>query len=119
MRVTLENIHTGNEVVEATVVSRCGAERYRNALEAANIDGRAICHDVNGPAYLVTIEKENAQPDLLERIAWKCFQNIGTLETRNVDGLDFHTVAVWEIREALEYAYAAGVAATKWSPGAK
>jgi hypothetical protein len=36
---------------------------------------------------------------------------IETLETRNSDRLDFHDVAVWAIRAALNEAYAAGVAA--------
>ncbi|MBW7057643.1 hypothetical protein KY389_13270 [Paracoccus bogoriensis] len=31
-----------------------------------------------------------------------------TLETRNADSLDFHDVAVWTIRAALEEAYEAG-----------
>ncbi len=34
--------------------------------------------------------------------------SIETLETRNSDRLDFHDVAVWTVREALETAYAAG-----------
>ena len=34
--------------------------------------------------------------------------NIPTLETRRSDGLDFHDIAVWSVREALERAYAAG-----------
>ena len=34
-----------------------------------------------------------------------------TLETRNADSLDFHDVAVWSIKEALELAYAAGMEA--------
>jgi len=39
---------------------------------------------------------------------------IETLETRKSDRLDFHDVAVWTVREALEKAYAAGnEAATK------
>jgi hypothetical protein len=32
------------------------------------------------------------------------------LETRNSDSLDFHDVAVWTLREALQAAYVAGVA---------
>ena len=39
--------------------------------------------------------------------------HIGTLETRNSDGLDFHDVAVWSIRAALEAAFAAGQAASR------
>jgi hypothetical protein len=51
---------------------------------------------------------------LLLEIAAKHFHSIETLETRNSDRLDFHDVAVWAIRAALEAAYAAGhAAATK------
>jgi hypothetical protein len=35
---------------------------------------------------------------------------IDTLETRNCDQLDFHEVAVWSVRKALEAAYLIGVA---------
>ena len=35
---------------------------------------------------------------------------IDTLETRNSDSLDFHDLAVWTLREALQAAYLAGVA---------
>ena len=48
---------------------------------------------------------------LLLEIATKHFHTIETLETRNSDRLDFHDVAVWAIRAALEAAYAAGHAA--------
>jgi hypothetical protein len=34
--------------------------------------------------------------------------NLETLETRNSDGLDFHDMAVWSIKAALEAAYEAG-----------
>jgi hypothetical protein len=34
---------------------------------------------------------------------------IETLETRHSDRLDFHDVAVWSIRDALEAAFKAGV----------
>jgi len=33
---------------------------------------------------------------------------IDTLETQNSDGLDFHDLSVWTIKEALEAAYEAG-----------
>jgi hypothetical protein len=39
--------------------------------------------------------------------------HIDTLGTRNSDSLDFHSVAVWEVKAALEAAYQAGCAATK------
>lgn len=38
---------------------------------------------------------------------------IETLETRNSDGLDFHDVAVWNIKDALEAAFEAGRKARK------
>ena len=34
--------------------------------------------------------------------------DLETLETRKMDSLDFHDMAVWSIREALEAAYNAG-----------
>jgi hypothetical protein len=45
---------------------------------------------------------------LLLEVATKHFHSIETLETRNSDSLDFHDVAVWSIRAALEEAFAAG-----------
>ncbi len=38
---------------------------------------------------------------------------IETLETQNSDRLDFHDVAVWCIKSALEAAYATGIEAGK------
>ncbi|WP_066016585.1 DUF6900 domain-containing protein [Endozoicomonas atrinae] len=32
-----------------------------------------------------------------------------TLNTRNVDNLDFHELAIWQIKEALQAAYSAGL----------
>ena len=43
----------------------------------------------------------------LAEIAERTLQ-IGTLEERKSDSLDFHDVAVWGIREALEAAYRLG-----------
>jgi hypothetical protein len=50
--------------------------------------------------------------DLDQLLAQIASQHLGidTLETRNSDSLDFHDVAVWTLREALEAAYLAGVA---------
>jgi hypothetical protein len=43
------------------------------------------------------------------------FRNFGleTLETRNSDNLDFHDIAVWSIKAALEEAYQLGLVAGK------
>ena len=61
----------------------------------------------------MTTHTKPAPEALLLAIAQKHFPNIQTLETRNSDCLDFHDVAVWAIRNALEAAYAAGQAAAK------
>ena len=56
---------------------------------------------------------------LFERIA-KEHLHIETLETQNRDRDDFHDVAVWSIKSALEAAYAAGaLAAQNTSPPSK
>ena len=49
---------------------------------------------------------------LLMEIAAK-YLHLETLETRNSNGVDFHDVAVWSIRAALEAAFAAGQAAAR------
>jgi hypothetical protein len=58
-------------------------------------------------------EAPTAPEALLLEIARRHFPRIQTLETRNSDALDFHDVAVWSIRAALEAAYAAGRAAAR------
>lgn len=46
---------------------------------------------------------------ILTGIAQKNFTTVETLETRKSDSLDFHDVSVWQIREALEDAFIAGM----------
>lgn len=43
----------------------------------------------------------------IERIA-KEYLRVATLQTRRSDSLDFHDLAVWEIRAALTAAYMSG-----------
>jgi hypothetical protein len=45
---------------------------------------------------------------VLEMIAQEHFPSLETLETRNSDSLDFHDVAVWDIKKALTDAFFAG-----------
>lgn len=55
------------------------------------------------------------QPDkhkVIEKIALDHLF-IQTLKTQHRDRLDFHDVAVWAVKSALEAAYAAGIAAAK------
>jgi hypothetical protein len=46
--------------------------------------------------------------DLLLQIARQHFPQIETLDHRNADELDFHQIAVWTLKAALEAAFAAG-----------
>jgi len=48
----------------------------------------------------------------LEQIA-RTTLGLETLETRRSDGLDFHDLAVWRIKQALQAAYEAGRAGAK------
>ena len=48
---------------------------------------------------------------IILEIAREHIPTLLTLETRGRDSLDFHDVAVWNIRAALEAAYEAGWAA--------
>jgi len=71
--------------------------------------GNVILHQRTRPGENAMTLKTKPAPDaLLLEIAQRHFPNIETLETRNSDGLDFHDVAVWAIRSALEAAYEAG-----------
>jgi hypothetical protein len=46
---------------------------------------------------------------ILTGIAQKNFTDFETLEIRKSDDLDYHVVSVWEIRNALEDAFIAGM----------
>jgi hypothetical protein len=54
---------------------------------------------------------QTKRPAKIPRYAAKIAREVlgvETLETRNSDQLDFHEMAVWEIRDALEAAYNEG-----------
>ena len=55
------------------------------------------------------MENKELLNKILTGIAQKNFSNVKTLETRKSDDLDFHDVAVWEIKAALEDAFIAGM----------
>ena len=57
-------------------------------------------------------KKEPTVDELPAAIA-RATLHIDTLETRKSDSLDFHDVAVWSVKAALEAAYRAGLAAAK------
>jgi hypothetical protein len=49
----------------------------------------------------------NARDNAINRIAREVL-DLETLESRRMDSLDFHDLAVWTIKDALERAYEAG-----------
>ena len=62
---------------------------------------------MNVIAQIINLQ-EKALLRKLTKIATKNFSNVETLETRNSDSLDFHDIAVWDLKKALEEAYEAG-----------
>jgi len=61
---------------------------------------------VKCPSSMSTLSQDFDR--LIEQIAKKNM-NVETLKTRNSDSLDFHNVAVWSIKKALEEAFIAGM----------
>jgi hypothetical protein len=63
---------------------------------------------------MCVVKREGRQATIsrLEQIAREKL-GLGTLETQRSDSLDFHELAVWQLRAALEAAFAAGLAAVK------
>ena len=57
-------------------------------------------------------KEEPTVDELLAAIARETL-HIDTLETRKSDALDFHDVAVWSVKAALEAAYRAGLAVAR------
>lgn len=53
-------------------------------------------------------ENQELLNKIITGIAQKNFR-VDTLETQNSDSLDFHDVAVWQIKEALTDAFLAGM----------
>lgn len=52
-------------------------------------------------------KRPSVRDEIVARIAAEVL-DVETLETRKMDGLDFHDCAVWSLKEALEAAYEAG-----------
>ncbi|HYD02467.1 MAG TPA: hypothetical protein VEB22_14665 [Phycisphaerales bacterium] len=57
------------------------------------------------------LERAKAQSLKETEEAVRKYLDLETLETRNSDGLDFHDMPVWQIREVARLAFEAGYAA--------
>ena len=73
----------------------------REIREVAEVQARLVWHIAGDP------KSANQCDAALLAIARKHL-GLETLETRNSDGLDFHDVAVWSVREALIEAFELG-----------
>lgn len=62
---------------------------------------------------------QNDLTDTLLALARQHISNIETLETRRTDSLDFHDIAIWELKSALEAAYRTGQASVAKKFGAR
>lgn len=102
----------------ATVSAALTDERSRDLQRpASSLPGRAepVCvsaptdpeHTARGTGAGDNDMPEPTLPEQLEAIARR-FLGITTLKTRNNDRDDFHSVAVWSLRAALEAAYELG-----------
>lgn len=91
------------ETIAAHLKLRIADAGWRTTFENA-------IRDVTGKTFPRAAAPTKAE--LLSLIAEKNLR-IGTLETRNTDGLDFHGVAVWNVKAALEAAFEAGRRARK------
>lgn len=91
------------ETIAAHLKLRITDAGWRKSFETA-------ITEVTGKAFPRAAAPTKAE--LLSLIAEKHLR-IETLETRNADGLDFHDVAVWSLKDALDAAFEAGRKARK------
>jgi hypothetical protein len=91
------------ETIAAHLKLRIADAGWRTTFENA-------IRDVTGKTFPRAVAPTKAE--LLSLIAEKHL-SIETLETRNADGLDFHDVAVWSLKDALDAAFEAGRKARK------
>lgn len=94
-----------------TTRALCGAEAAghftMDQATGAPLEGVRLMAVLSGHHADVSDDEEApAQADIAD-IARDCL-GISTLATRNSDAADFHDLAVWAVREALERAFEAG-----------
>ena len=68
-------------------------------------------HEIVPPDGTVGHDAERSVSEIAQRVL-----RLDSLQTRHSDALDFHELAIWNIREALLAAYAAGAATTTAQP---
>jgi hypothetical protein len=91
--------------------ARLGVEA--DAMHAIRLDDRMVAMTAADlDAVLDRLEPPARAESTITHIA-RTTLGLETLETRRSDGLDFHDLAVWQIKQALQAAYEAGRANAK------
>ena len=100
-------------------LARIRRERARDAKAAPTPDDAALIKAMAENHYPAAprpatrpTERQAAIDARLAEIA-RTILGLETLETRRSDSLDFHDLAVWQIKQALQAAYEAGRAGAK------
>jgi hypothetical protein len=101
------------------VLDADGLVRQELANRGLDQDGTWVGFDRAREIHLATPAEDAAEPEAdtaaeqaVTEVARRLLR-LDTVETRNADALDFHELAVWQIKEALAAAFAAGQAAAK------
>ena len=92
---------SGYNDVPIAVVAQCCPKGPRSGVMLGSFLRKAPMNTTNQ-------ENKELLRKILTGIAQKNF-NIQTLESRKMDNLDFHEVAVWQIKDALNDAFLAGM----------
>ena len=113
------------EVFDDDLLASIASGVLRPAIEAMSIKAKLIeaereTDSAPSASVIATVAPEAASPprivvamrETVEALALKHF-GMQTLETRKRDSLDFHSVAVWSVREALSSAFCEGVASAR------
>lgn len=105
--------------IESDIIDAVGLARAELASRGLDANGVWCGFDRAREIHLGSAAAEHAEPEAdtaADRAAAEVARRVlhlNDLDTRNSDALDFHEIAVWQIKEALAAAFAAGRAAAR------
>jgi hypothetical protein len=97
--------------IEAGLIDAAGLARSELASRGLDANGD-WCGFERAQEIHLGAAAETASKTAIAEIARRLL-HLDTLESRNSDSLDFHELAVWQVKEALLVAFAAGQAAAR------
>ena len=123
--LALEETEEMNRLIKKSINKANSQAKLMNCLHPFRLSGEIHVHPVYGAIrlYLPILAEFNRPPpvkelrynygmshneEMLTKIANEVL-NIKSLETNNSDDQDFHDVAVWDVKQALEKAFALGI----------